>query len=113
MPVIKELHIGQFRYQVTIQQNSPVDNSSAGQDDNYTTLYSCRGYLQEYSGMKKDEQGQLLQNQGTKLTIRYTNILTINSDTRVLVNGIAYRINGYTLLDQRKHFYELNISLFQ
>lgn len=116
MPQIKDFHIGQMRYQATFQSNAPIDNASGGQDDDYypyRDVFSCRCKLETYSSSKKDEQGQLLFNQGTRIVFRYSLPFAIDSDTRVVINNIIYRINGWSLIDQIKHYYQADVSVFQ
>lgn len=104
------MSIGEMRSIVLFEQNNPVDDGSGGQADNYTTLLSTRGRLRQLKSYKDLEQGDILFDRGYELICRWRSDLVINKDTRITINGEHYRITGYELADEIKHWYRFTIN---
>jgi SPP1 family predicted phage head-tail adaptor len=102
--------IGQMRSVVVFQINQPVDNTSGGQDDNYVTTVTTRGWLTMKSGKKGIEAGSLQFGKSYTLYCRYQSDILLNSDTRVIVDGQAYQIDDWGLQDEIKHLYVLILN---
>lgn len=102
--------IGQMRQVVAFQVNQPIDNTSGGQDDNWVTTVSTRGWLTKKTGRKSIEQGTVQFDKSYVLYCRYQSDLLINSDTRVTVDGQTFLIVDFELQDQIKHLYMFTLN---
>lgn len=102
--------IGQMRQIVQFQVNQPIDNISGGQDDNWITIITTRGWLTKRTGRKTIEQGTIQFDKSYVLYCRYQNDLVINSDTRVLVDSRTFLIADYELQDEIKHLYVFTLN---
>lgn len=102
--------IGECRSIVQFQQNQPVDNESGGQDDVWTIIITTRGRLRKKNGYKDIELGSVQFNKDYELVCRYQSSILINPDTRVLVDGKAYKINDWEMEQEINHLLIFSIS---
>jgi hypothetical protein len=107
-----DIGIGSMRSVVVFYQNNPVSNDNGGTDDVFTEAVKTRGQLRENSGRKQLENGELGFNKSFTLYIRYQGAYQFTVDTRVDIDGIAYRINNIQLINQIRHEYKLSLSAF-
>lgn len=101
---------GQLRSNVQFQQNAPTQDGSGGWIDNYTTSYTCRGRLLQLSGRRSDEDQEIVRNQQYELVVRYTTAITVDINTRVIVDGGTYLIVNFEKVNQQPHWYRFIIS---
>jgi len=99
-----------MRSVVSFEQNSPVDDGSGGQVDDFTLLLTTRGRLRKLKGNKNLEQGDIVFDKGYELICRWRSDLVINKDTSIVINGQRYRINDFELQNEIKHLYRFIIN---
>ena len=107
---VVNIAIGEMRSVVLFEQNTPVDNGSGGQEDNFIELLTTRGRLRKNKGYKDIEQGDVVFDKGYELICRWRSDLVINKDTRVTIRGEHYRITDHELVDEIKHWYKFLLS---
>ena len=103
--------IGKMRETVVFLQNTPTAKG-AGFEDNYTTLLTTRGSLEDNGGDRSLSFGDVKDNSRMILTVRYQAALAagLRSDTKVVINGDTYTITEINLIRQLKHFYRIKIQ---
>jgi len=102
--------IGECRSVVQFQRNTPVDNQSGGQDDAWNTFITTRGRLRKKTGRKDIERGTVQFDKEYELVCRYQSDILINADTRILVDGIPYRINDWEAQNEIHHILIFSLS---
>lgn len=110
MAVNEYISVGQMRSVVLFRQNTPVDNTSGGQDDSYADLLTTRGRLRKNRGSKNLEHGDIGFDKSYELICRAENALIINSDTICVINSEEYKINDWEIVDEIKHWIKFSIS---
>lgn len=102
--------IGQMRQVVQFQVNNPVDNTSGGQNDVWTTIITTRGWLTKKTGRKGIEQGTVQFDKSYVLYCRYQSDLIVNTDTRMIVDGRTFMVADFELQDEIKHLYVFTLN---
>lgn len=102
--------IGEMRSVGILMNNSPVNNESGGQYDNYGIVLACRGRLRQKSGKRGLEQSQLIDNRNFEWIIRAQDALVINPDSRWQISGDTFSILDYQEVDQIKHWFIFTLS---
>lgn len=110
MAVTDTFGIGQMRSVVIFQVNQPMDNDSGGQDDNFISSVTTRGWLTKKIGKKGIENGAMQFSKSYVLYCRYQSDILLNSDTRVVVDGRPYLIEDWELQGEIKHLYIFTLN---
>lgn len=104
-----DFHIGKMRQTGILKQNHPVANSSGGEDDNYTTVLTTRGWLRKDSGNINLLTGQITLTKTYTWICRFQQAITVNVDTTWFIGGQEYVLEDYELIDEIKHLYKFNL----
>lgn len=103
-----------MREVVVFLANNPTQVQGRGQVDDYSTLLTTRGQLLDNSGNRSLSFGVLDDKASFTLRVRFQAALaaTLRSDTKILISGATYTMNGMPkLIDQKKHLYEFQIAV--
>ncbi len=103
--------IGKMRQVVVFLQNNPSP-IGAGSKDNYTTLLTTRGQLVSKSGNRSLQFGAIADSSFMTLRCRFNATLaaSLRSDTKIVIDGSTYTFTNWTLVDQKKHWYEFQLQ---
>lgn len=111
--------IGQLRRIATLLNNTPIENSSGGEADNYTTVLTTRCSITKTSGSFALLQGSLTIDRGYKMICRNQNAFGVNedeagsilnTDSRWQIGGNTYRILDHFLIDDKPHWRQFNLE---
>ena len=102
-----------MREVVVFLQNTPTATAGRGSADNYATLLTTRGQLMDAGDNRALSFGAIADNTFMRLICRFQTALaaSLRSDTKVVISGITYTLNGQPkLIDQKKHLYEFSLQ---
>lgn len=104
--------IGQMKEVVVFYNNSAQTALGAGFNAGYVSFVTTRGKLKQISGRKTDDFGNITFENYYILVCRYQNALAENltNDTVLAINGQLYGITTYQLIDERKAYYQFNLT---
>ena len=105
--------IGEMKQVGTLRKNNPLNNTSGGQDDNYTDVLTCRGRFRQRSANKSLEQGDIVQNKTFEWICRFQTAIDLDVDTAWVIGGVYYRIYSWEKVDQVPRLYRFILSAFQ
>lgn len=95
-----------MRTKCIFQINAQVANNSGDGSENYSELCTCFGRFKKRNGMKKNDSGELVLQEGYELVVRFQQAIfqNINSDLRVQIANTEkfYFINSVTIIDEDK-----------
>ncbi len=110
-----------MQYTGDLQNNSPISDGSGGQVDNWVTVVTRRCSLEKASGRLSGDFGKMEYQKTYRLVIRYgkdllsdqndPTTLVFDSDSRWLINGLAYKIEDWELVDQYPFQIEFRVIL--
>lgn len=102
-----------MREVVVFLANNPIPAAGGGFTDSYATLLTTRGQLLSSGDNRSLSFGAIADTSFMRLICRFQTALaaSLRSDTKIVINGITYTMNGQpVLIDQKKHFYEFKIQ---
>lgn len=105
--------IGDMRQSGTLRQNTPVDDQSGGQADNYADVLTCRGRLRKLKGNKSLEDADVVINKGYEWVCRFQAGIVVDKDSAWVIAGVFYRISDFEKVDEIPHFYRFILEQFQ
>ena len=99
--------IGKLRQSGQLQTNSPTQQG-AGKKDNFTTLLTCRGSLEQLKGSRGLDQSETTLFNAWEWICRYqTAIASIANlkSVRWVIDGRQFSVNSYKQLNQKNRYY--------
>ncbi len=110
-----------MQYTGQLQNNVPPSDGSGGQTDGFVTVVTRRCSLEKISGRLSGDFGKMEYQKAYRLVCRYgkdllsdpndPTTLVFNSDSRWLINGLAYKIEDWELVDQYPFQIEFRVIL--
>jgi len=110
-----------MQYTGELQNNTPVSDGSGGQTDGFVTVVTRRCSLEKITGRLSGDVGRMEYQKSYRLVCRYgkdllsdptdPTTLIFNSDSRWLINGNAYKIEDWELVDQFPFQIEFRVTL--
>jgi Phage head-tail joining protein len=104
------ISIGQLRRSATLMRNSPLNNTSGSDYDNYSAVLTTRCFLETRGGTLDLQQGALNIEQGYKMICRFQTAIVWDTDSYWSIGGVNYRILNGIEIDDRPHWYQFNLQ---
>lgn len=104
--------IGLFRERVAFRKNVPPSDDSGGEDDNYSTFLTTRGYLRKTSGNRTLEASQAVNNSTYELWVRYQDALAneIKPSLRAIIDGKNFTCHDVEVIAERDSYYKFIVK---
>lgn len=109
MAVKEEFNLSDMRFSGQLQNNTPVNDASGGQTDNYATILTTRCALEKKSGRVLNN-GRLEFYKYYLLTCRFQKAIVINVDSQWLINGEVYKIQDWDKVDLIPFLYTFTVT---
>lgn len=109
--VLNKHKLGDFRDSVQFAGNFPIPKG-AGQEDAYTTFFTCRGKLMNTSGRRGLQFSEIAGIDSYELYVRYTTDLwpALKNNGKVSINNVRYTIESFEKVDNLDHFIKFKLS---
>lgn len=104
------INIGQLKRKAVLMKNTPSDDDSGTEADNYSVVLTCRCSLTKASGGIDLQQLSLNRDKRYKMVCRYQAAIVIDTDSIWQIGSDTYRVEDYTLIDDTPHFYQFILS---
>jgi hypothetical protein len=84
--------------------------------DNWTELVTCKGYLKEGKGSRKNDAGEIVFDSRTTLRVRYQETLwsglqnDANKSFKVTINGRIFTIDGWQKVQEKNSYIDFTIN---
>jgi hypothetical protein len=115
MALTKKSLIGKMKEVVTFKVNSGKTVSGTGFLDGYTDLLVTRGWLQNKTGTKLNEAGEILYKYDFVLTCRFQTSLESNitrpGTAVAVINNKIFSILSFTKVDEKRFYYTFNLAV--
>lgn len=104
--------IGQMRMVLTFRQVEKTSDDRGGQTESYSDLFTTRGYYTETRAFRKEETGFDADVKRFKLFVYWRAALesNINKDTRVKHEDREFKIETFSLVDQKRKIYRMDLT---
>lgn len=103
--------IGQMRAIVKFERNEPT-TLGAGRKDNYVEWFNTRGQLAYKTGQRIDSHGNAVIYGRWVLKCRMQAELEnfVSKSNRIVINNRIFTVANYSLIDQKRFYYEFNLN---
>lgn len=109
--VLNKHKIGDFRDSVGFNNNNPIPKG-AGQQDVYSTFYTCRGKLTKDSGNRGIQFGEISGADTYTLIIRFRQTLfeVLKVNMKVTINEEFFTIASFEKVDNLNHLIKFKLN---
>ena len=107
--------ISTFDQRVRFEIPVRTANQSGGGTETWTTLLECWAYIKQTFGERGQEAARTAISRDARLYCRFRMELSddMTAETRIIALDKLWRIQGYRLIDNKKHIYEFNLSAIE
>ena len=104
-----QYNFSDMKFTGILQKNNPVDDGAGGQMDAWSDVLTTRCALRKLSGRLSDGMGKMEYTRDYELVCRYQALIAIDADSRWVINGQAYKILDYELVEMLPHLYSFKV----
>lgn len=104
--------IGQMRMVLKFEAVNKWADQTGGQDEQYTSFYTCRGYFREKRAYNAFETGddKTVSLYEAWVPWRQTMEAEISTDLRMIYEARTFKIDTYKLVDEKRRWYKFELT---
>lgn len=116
---VNDFHIGLLRQKGVLEKNAPVAidaTTSNDKRDNWTEVVTCKGYLKEGRGSRKNDVGEIVFDSRTTYRVRHQDAIwnelnnSANKSFKWTIDGRVFTVDGWQKKDEKQVYIDFTIN---